>query len=314
MSTTVPHESQTQIKSDRAALDLWPALGGRCRPEDLRRVQRYARECCDQLDGASRKKVWELTIVDKEGLEPAATRVLREDQMEMLAREGGIDEFVAVELHFVQLWCLNALLHLHRASFKFAKETQIRVANGRPLTICVGAEKRRPVTTIAGTYHVTGGSCYRVFEDSLRLDARPFAAGAPTAGGARRESANARRSPWRIVIKSSRTCGQIKSRTLRARSPPLGRSSSRSLNARTSLSPAASRRRSRLLGHFCLACRSIARPCNHDGEEHNRRPSTGSCVHRPRCPRRAPRRSAGKRSKPRRRDPTGDRRARPART
>jgi hypothetical protein len=183
MSTTVPHESQTQIKSDRAALDLWPALGGRCRPEDLRRVQRYARECCDQLDGASRKKVWELTIVDKEGLEPAATRVLREDQMEMLAREGGIDEFVAVELHFVQLWCLNALLHLHRASFKFAKETQIRVANGRPLTICVGAEKRRPVTTIAGTYHVTGGGCYRVFEDSLRLDARPFARWCPDCRG-----------------------------------------------------------------------------------------------------------------------------------
>jgi hypothetical protein len=179
----VLHESQTQIKSDGAALDLWPVLGERCRPDDMWRMLRYSRECGDQLDGASRKKVWEMEIVDKEGLEPAATRVLREDQMEMLAREGGINEFVAVELHFVQLWCLNALLHLHTASFKFAKETQIRVANGRPLTICVGAQKRRPVTTIAGNYHVTGGGCYRVFEDSLRLDAWPFARWCPDCRG-----------------------------------------------------------------------------------------------------------------------------------
>ena len=143
----------------------------------MHRMGRYSRECCDQVDGGP-SKVWAMTI-DRDGLEPAATRVLQEVQKELLEREAlgvardGPEHLAAFELYWAQRWCLNALLHLH--GDKVAKQTQVQLANGRPLTICVGTGQPRPVTTILGTYYVTGGGCYRVFEDSHRPSARMFA-------------------------------------------------------------------------------------------------------------------------------------------
>jgi hypothetical protein len=140
-------------------------------------VQRYSREICEQVEGGPRK-VWEFAI-DKDGLEPAATHVLEQIQKVLCEREADIGHFAAFNLYWQQRWCLNALLHLH--SHKFAKQTQIRLAGGRPLTICVGTGKGRKVKTILSSrtgddlsmpprlYRVTGGGCYRVFEDTLQL-------------------------------------------------------------------------------------------------------------------------------------------------
>jgi hypothetical protein len=150
-----------QINGDRDALDLWPVLGERCRRDDMFRMWRYSRAR------------YGIDHIDTDGLEGAATRVLEEVQKVLREREGCIDHFAAYELYWEQRWSLDALLHLH--GHKFAKETQVRLAGGRPLTICVGTGGPRHVTTVLGTYRYSGCGCYRVFEDPLLPRGRMFA-------------------------------------------------------------------------------------------------------------------------------------------
>ena len=73
------------------------------------------------------------------------------------------------------------------------------------------------VTTILGTYHVTGGGSYRIFEDSLRLMLDRSPTGAPIAGGARRAPFEPRSAYGAVAMPRLRRCKQIELRTASSR-------------------------------------------------------------------------------------------------
>lgn len=104
--------------------------------------------------------------IDESGLVHAAERVVAEVQRQFRRREASIERAEAVELYWAQRWALDAVVWM--SSHRVAKETQVRLAEGRPLTICVGSGRGRSVVTVAGTFRISGGGCFRVFEDATR--------------------------------------------------------------------------------------------------------------------------------------------------
>jgi hypothetical protein len=98
------------------------------------------------------------------------------EEVQTALREHAVDiEFrVAVELHYAQLWCLEALVKLEGP--KAAKEIQVRCGRRAPLTICVGTGfGKKPVLIhrqeLDGTlrierHRVPAEGCYGVFPDN----------------------------------------------------------------------------------------------------------------------------------------------------
>jgi hypothetical protein len=171
---------QAGINGDRfrPPLDYWPVLRSRCQPEDIYRLCDYSRAR------------YGTAPIDTSGLRDAAERILIEVQSALREYEEHIERAAAFELYFAQRWSLDALLW--QSSHKAAKETQIRLAGGRPLTICVGSGRGRDVVTIAGTFRITGGGCFRVFEDAKRTSGRMWAQWCPEC-----RPRNGKRNPMR---------------------------------------------------------------------------------------------------------------------
>lgn len=125
-----------------------------------------------------------------------------------------------------QRWCLNAPLYLHRASFKFAKETQIRVANGetldhlcrdRPASAChnnLGDISRHRRRFLPGLRVLAPTGCSTVRPLVLRL---------PAAQDERHSSREARMEPS--------PCQDCDATSRSSSEPPLARAASKKIPA-----------------------------------------------------------------------------------
>jgi hypothetical protein len=126
--------------------------------------------------------------VADELLEPIE-QVIEAVQQELRKREGTQDRAAGVELYIAQWWALHALRESRGNAF--TKETQIRLAGGRPLAVCCGGGKGRLVKTFLGESLISGWGCFSVFEDATRLSGKMWPRWCP---GCRN---NRRRNPFR---------------------------------------------------------------------------------------------------------------------
>jgi hypothetical protein len=96
--------------------------------------------------------------------------------------------------HEVEAWVIfqevaaHAITRGHYGNGRFAKEAQIRVAGGRPLTACTGTLTHDHVQLL-GAVSATWGlyGCGAIFEDTTRTSGRPWSTTCSTCRGKRSE-------------------------------------------------------------------------------------------------------------------------------
>jgi hypothetical protein len=104
---------------------------------------------------------------DNEDLE-AAKNIVACVHRELRERSSPLDIAAAWELSNAKRWAIKVLAD--RRGKTYAKEIELQLTQGEPLTICMGSPKPAGVETAAGLLHVPvlGLGCRRVFPDSVR--------------------------------------------------------------------------------------------------------------------------------------------------
>lgn len=144
-----------RVNGDQGEVDVspWPILSRQLPADVLHQMQRYS------------QAVYEGRLFNKNDL--PIEQVIRCVQRELRQCDSPLDHAAAYELYIAQWWAIYALREWKGG--RTAKETQIRLADGRPLAICIGGGKGRDVQTSLGTSRVSAQGCYAVFEDVTRL-------------------------------------------------------------------------------------------------------------------------------------------------
>lgn len=145
-----------------------------CDESPPERLQRFATEFFVDAHPAFRSLI-ERDGVDVEGLEHAAEEALSTHHRSLLQLESPVELQLAKKLARDRFQAITALIYKH--SDKYAKETQLRITEGAPLTICMGDVCRiggvgtRPtVSTMLGDVSFSVKGCRAIFPDVVRTD------------------------------------------------------------------------------------------------------------------------------------------------
>jgi hypothetical protein len=156
------------------ARDIKRGNGDHGQPESAQeRLQRFAIELFVDEHPSFRPLVGR-EGVDLHGLEDAAEDVLGAHQRALLKLESPVEQQTARKLARDRYQAITALIHKH--GDRYAKETQLRICDGAPLTICmgdvcrIGGIRGQTVTTMLGEVRFAVKGCRAIFPDVTRTD------------------------------------------------------------------------------------------------------------------------------------------------
>jgi hypothetical protein len=136
----------------------------------------------DVLEAVRRRRLAELHGVEDrdptEEDERLALEMLGLTQAEYARQEpyGYLPNAAPPAAFMFQQLAVAVLKRRHGGNGRPAKEAQIRIANGRPLAVCVGTLTHESVQVDGGwTFTSHRDGCGRIFEDTTRLNGRPWA-------------------------------------------------------------------------------------------------------------------------------------------